>query len=237
MAAVACGTPEDRTAPATSTPKSAGGRVEAAFDPKIDPADFVDEIDNPYHPLVPGTVRSYEGTSDGEKETNKITVTNDKKMILGVSTTVVRDTVYDADGEVTEDTFDWFAQDKAGNVWYFGEATKEFSDGEADTHGSWEAGVDGAKPGIVMLASPKVGDFYREEHYEGEAEDEAKVVAVDESVKVPYGSFTDVLVTENRNPLEPELLERKYYAKGVGAVYEKMIRGGKEELQLVDVKR
>ena len=206
-----------------------------AYRPDIDPGNFVERIDNPYLPLIPGTVLSYEGLSDGERETERFVVTSRTKTILGVDTTVVRDSVY-VSGELVEDTFDWFAQDRAGNVWYFGEASHDYKDGKiVSTHGSWEAGVDGAMPGIVMLADPRVGDTYRQEFYAGEAEDQATVVGLDESVEVPYGPFDAVLKTEDRNPLDPKILENKYYAPGIGVVFEELVRGEEGFLELVDV--
>ncbi len=152
-----------------------------------------------------------------------------------MTTTVVHDVVTDADGKVVEDTFDWFAQDSAGNVWYFGEDSTEYDEqGRPDTEGSWEAGVDGAQAGIVMLAKPRVGDGYQQEFSEGVAEDRATVLSLTESVNVPFGSFADVLQTEETNPLEPGVAERKYYARGVGPVFEEGVSGGFERSQLVD---
>jgi hypothetical protein len=207
------------------------------FQPEIDPALFAHRIDNPYYPLVPGTTRLYLGESEGEKETEQFVVTHRTKTILGVETTVVRDRVFVA-GELVEDTFDWFAQDRFGNVWYFGEASHDIENGKVvSTEGSWEAGVDGAQAGVVMLADPEMGDEYRQEFYEGEAEDVAKVVGLDETIDVPFGTFSSVLVTEDRNPLEPRFLERKYYAPGIGVVFEELISGGEGHLELVDVKK
>ncbi|MGH2691736.1 MAG: hypothetical protein ACRDHM_04465, partial [Actinomycetota bacterium] len=205
------------------------------YRPEIDPANFAHRIDNPYLPLIPGTQLSYEGISDGERETEEFVVTDRTKTILGVETTVVRDSVYVA-GELVEDTSDWFAQDRHGNVWYFGEASHDIQNGKVvSTHGSWEAGVDGAVPGIVMLGDPRAGDTYRQEFYEGEAEDIATVVTLTDTVKVPFGSFEDVLKTEDTNPLEPKVLENKYYAPGVGVVFEELVHGEEGFLELVDV--
>ncbi len=143
--------------------------------PTVDAADFVDGVDHPYLPLTPGSSWVYEGVDDGETERVEIEVTDERRTVMGVSATVVRDTVYE-DGEMVEDTYDWFAQDLDGNVWYLGEDSSEFEDGElVGTEGSWEAGVDGALPGIVMLASPEIGDAYRQEFYEDEAEDMAEI--------------------------------------------------------------
>jgi hypothetical protein len=206
------------------------------YRPSVDPANFVSVIDNPYFPLSPGTTLVYRGVSDGEREVVKVTVTDETEEILGITATVVRDRVF-VDGKLAEDTFDWYAQDVDGNVWYLGEDTREFEDGKAvSTEGSWKAGVDGAQPGVILPGHPEVGVTYRQEFYEGEAEDVAKVVALDDTVDVPAGSFDGVLVTEDWTPLEPKLLERKYYAGGVGVVFERLIKGGEEVLRLVEIR-
>ncbi len=202
--------------------------------PSADPDDFVDGIDNPWLPLTPGSTWVYEST-EGDDETITVTVTDETRVVQGVTTTVVRDVVTGPDGEVIEDTDDWFAQDSAGNVWYFGEATTEYDDqGRPDTEGSWEAGVDGAQAGIVMLAAPRLGDGYQQEFLEGEAEDRASVLSVDERVTVDHGSYTDVLKTLDTTPLEPGLEEHKYYAPGVGLVYEETVAGGEGAAALVE---
>lgn len=238
LIAGACGGGSSETAPPASPAVSRNPApfVEGqAYEPQIDPADFVEVIDNPYLPLVPGTTRVYEGVSDGERERSVVSVTSDTKAILGVTTTVVRDRVF-VGGELVEETFDWFAQDRFGNVWYLGEDSADYEDGRVvSTAGSWEAGVDGAQPGIVMLGDPRVGDAYRQEFLEGEAEDLGEVVELGATVEVPHGAFDDVLVTEDRTPLEPDVLERKYYAPGVGVVLEELVRGGEEVLRLTEV--
>ncbi|MGH9118607.1 MAG: hypothetical protein ACRD0A_12260 [Acidimicrobiales bacterium] len=203
------------------------------YDPMVDRASFVETIDNAYLPLGPGSRWVYEDTSGAETERIEVIVTSDRREIMGISATVVRDTVT-VDGEVVEDTFDWFAQDGDGNVWYLGEATAEYEGGEVvSTDGSWEAGVDGALPGIVMLASPSVGDAYRQEYYVGEAEDLAEVVRVGDEVDVASGSFVDVVVIEEWNPFEPETIEEKFYAPGVGVVLEVTTAGGEGRVELV----
>jgi hypothetical protein len=210
--------------------------VDGPYDWTIDPQDFVAGVDNPYFPLEPGTVLVYEGQSDGEREVVTIRVTDQTREILGVTCVVVRDTVEVA-GEIHEDTFDRYAQDVDGNVWYMGEATKEFEDGEvSSTEGSWEAGVDGALPGVIMPAQPEVGLSYTQEHYAGDAEDKGKIVVLGESVTVPYGSFDEVLVTEDWTPLEPKFLEHKSYAPGIGVVFEEIVKGGEGMLRLVEVR-
>jgi len=197
----------------------------------IDPANFVATIDNPFFPLAPGTKWTY-----GGDEKVVVTVTTETKLILGVPATVVRDQVF-VGGELEEDTFDWFAQDVAGNVWYFGEQTAEYTNGKVSSRaGSWTGGVDGAQPGIVMLAQPRAGDAYRQEYLAGEAEDLAKVTALSGKVTVPAGSYSDVLVTEEWTPLEPSVRERKTYARGIGLVDSRQIRGGSQVVQLEAVK-
>jgi hypothetical protein len=205
---------------------------DQAYEPEFDPADFVAVIDNPYLPWTPGTTLVYEG--GGERV--EVTVTDESREIMGIAATVIHDQVF-VDGELVEDTFDWYAQDAAGNVWYLGEETEEYGGGEVvSTEGSWEAGVDGAQPGIAMLANPQVGDAYRQEFYEGEAEDVAKVFALAESVEVPQGSYDDVLVTEDWTPLDPDIVEHKFYAPGVGVVREELVEGGDEVLELIEVR-
>ena len=211
---------------------SGGGATDQISHPKFDPCDFGNEnIDNPYFTLTPGTTFTYES----ETEEDIVVVTDETKQILGVTATVVRDTV-SLDRELIEDTFDWFAQDKEGNVWYLGEDTKEYEDGEVvSTEGSWEAGVDGAEAGIVMEADPQVGDTYRQEWYPGHAEDAAEVISLNEGVTVPYGTFTNCLQTREFSTLDPELNEYKYYCTAVGAVTLEEVIDSEETVELIDV--
>ena len=209
---------------------------DETYNPVINPADFVEQIDNQYLPMTPGTTFVYDGESEDGKERIEVEVTHETKEILGVTCIVVRDRVW-VDGELAEDTFDWFAQDNDGNVWYFGEDSKEYEDGKVvSTEGSWESGVDGAKPGIIMKGNPQVGDAYRQEYYEDEAEDMAEVLSLDESVSVPYGTFDNCLKTQEWTPLEPDVVENKYYAPGVGVVKEVAVEGESEKVELVEVK-
>jgi hypothetical protein len=205
----------------TSQPSS-----QEAYAPVIDPANFVSVIDNPYWPLTPGTTYIYEGQTEKGNERNEVFVTTETKVILGVTCVVVQDTVA-VDGEVEEMTLDWYAQDKQGNVWYFGEDSKEYQNGSVtSTKGSWEAGVDGALPGIVMQANPTVGDTYRQEYYQGEAEDWATVLGVSESVSIPLGSYDNVLKTNEWSGLDnPPIYEHKYYAAGIGFIMTKYVGG------------
>ncbi|WP_440948347.1 hypothetical protein ACSAZL_09020 [Methanosarcina sp. T3] len=208
---------------------------EDGYSPVINPDDFVEVIDNPYFPLTPGTTFVYEGESEGEPIRDEVYVTNETRMVMGVTTIVVRDREFE-DGELAEETFDWYAQDKDGNVWYFGEDSREYDEGEVvSTEGSWEAGVNGAQPGIIMKGNPQVGDTYRQEYLVGEAEDMAEVISLNESVSVLYGSFEDCLKTKEWTPLEPGIEENKYYAHGTGLLLEMTVKGEAEKLELVDI--
>ena len=139
------------------------------------------------------------------------------------------------DEDLTEATFDWYAQDNEGNVWYMGEDSKEYENGEVvSTEGSWEAGVDGAKPGIIMKADPQVGDSYRQEFYPGHAEDAAKVVSLNETVTVPFGTFTNCLQTRDVNLLDPTENEDKYYCTSVGGVTLEVAIDSGERTELID---
>lgn len=223
----------------TGTASGAAARNPAAFvegqpyAPDFDPADFSDPAPNRYFPLAPGVMTVFEGGD----ERVEVTVTHETKVILGITATVITDQVF-VGGALAEDTIDWYATDNAGNVWYLGEQTAEYENGEiTTTAGSWEAGVDGAQPGIAMLANPQVGDTYRQEFYAGEAEDLGEVHALGENVEVPYGSYQGVLVTEDWTPLEPDIHERKWYAPDVGVVFEETVQGGFGTLSLVDVRQ
>ena len=193
---------------------------EAPYAPRINPANFVARINNPFLPLRPGSRWVYRGDTEDGLERVVVSVLDETETILGVRCTVVRDTVT-IDGELVEDTIDWYAQDRAGNVWYFGEISKSFEDGRlVSLDGSWRAGVDGAKPGIVMQAHPRVGQVYRQEFLLGVAEDYARVVTLAGNASVPAASCTDCLVTGDFVPLEPDADERKYYKRGVGFILE-----------------
>ena len=204
--------------------------------PTIDPSNFVSEVTNPYFPLEPGTTFVYEGQTEGVPTREVVYVTNQTKVILGVTTTVVHVQSFEG-GVLVEDTFDWYAQDKAGNVWYFGEDTKELDENGnvISTEGSWQAGVDGAQPGIIMLADPKKGKRYQQEVAPDVAEDMAQVRKLNESVCVIYGCFDNVLVTKEWTPLEHGVVEYKYYAPGVGFILSVMVKGGEERLELVSI--
>lgn len=200
----------------------------------LDPADFVEGIDNPYMPLLPGSRWFYRETDgEGGRQRVRVTVTSRTREILGIDATVVHDKVTEG-RELVENTFDWYAQDGCGNVWYLGENTKEYEDGQiVSMAGSWEAGVGGAQAGVVMPADPQVGLSYRQEYFEGEAEDAAEILGLDEQAEVRFGHFQDVLLTEEFTPIEPKVLELKLYAPGVGMVLAVGISGGSDREELV----
>jgi hypothetical protein len=201
---------------------------------ELDPAEFTSTIDNPWMPFAVGFRWVYRETDgQGGEQRVEVTVLDETREIMGIEARVVHDVVTE-DGELVEDTFDWYAQDADGNVWYLGEDTKEFEDGKvATTAGSWEAGVDGAQPGVLVPAEPEDGMTYRQEYYAGEAEDAAEVLSLDEKVEVPLGSYENVLMTKDFTPLQPDVLEHKFYARGVGMVLALAIYGGSDREELV----
>jgi hypothetical protein len=192
-------------------------------------------VDNPYWPMKPGTKLVYRETdAQGHRTRDVVRVTNrTTRVAAGIVGRVVRDTATRR-GQLVEDTFDYYAQDAKGNVWYLGEDTTEYAHGKpVSKEGSWEAGVDGARPGIVMLAHPRVGRRYRQENYPGHAMDTAKVLSRGEQVDVPAGHFRHVLLTKEFNPLEPRALEYKLYARGVGPVLALGISGDVDREELL----
>ena len=205
------------------------------YAPSIDPANFVASIDNRYWPLKPGTAFHYRGVRGTTQQTDDEVVTRRTVRILGITCTVVLDTVSEH-GHAIERTLDFYAQDKQGNVWYLGEDSFELQHGRfVKASDSWRSGVDGAKPGIIMPANPKPGDSYRQEYYPpGEALDEARVLGIRGPVQVPYGTFGRALVTSEFSPLEPQT-EEKYYVAGVGEILERVVKGHREEFRLVSV--
>jgi hypothetical protein len=223
--------------PSRSTPVSASmlAPLHGSYSPAIDPANFVQTVDNRYWPLTPGTGYRYKGVRGSTPQLDDEVVLRSTKQILGVTCTVVRDTVSEG-GRPVERTFDWYAQDRQGNVWYMGEDSLELKNGRmVKASDSWKSGVNGAKPGIIMPGDPRPGDAYRQEYYPpGEALDQARVLSLDGSLTVPYGTYRHVLVTSERSPLEPQT-EQKYYAPGLGEVAERVVKGHHEEFQLVRV--
>ena len=214
LAIAACGSDSDADS-------SNRGLPQGSEPSNLDPADFTTDIDNPYWPMQPGNEWVYSETdTTGAKERVVVTVTNKtKKVANGVTARVITDVVTE-NGKPVEITDDWYAQDKDGNVWYLGEAVRNFENGKfVDREGSFEAGVDGADAGIVMPADPEPGLAYRQEYYKGIAEDRAEVVTVGEDqVEVPAGYYKGVLMTRDLVPLEPKVEELKFYARNVGPV-------------------
>lgn len=208
----------------------------ATFVPEFDPANFGSVVDHPYHPLIPGTSYHHRGETPEGVETNDILVLYDNsKQILGVTVTVVQDLV-SLDGVLKEETFDWYAQDLDGNVWYLGEDTKEFDGDEISTEGSWEAGVGDNLPGIIMMAEPKTGTAYRQEFAPDVALDMGRVLRLHAPVVVPYDDFDDCIQIMEWTPLERGVHEHKYYCRGVGRVLEVHPGGGTPfRNELVDI--
>ena len=204
---------------------------------KLDPKRFSTTIDNTYMPMVPGTQMTYRGVDEeGVESLITVTVTDQtKKIANGVTARVVRDTARE-DGKIVEDTYDWFAQDDKGNVWYLGEDTATFEDGrKKSTEGSFEAGVDGAQAGVAMPADPKPGRIYRQEYYKGHAEDNGQVMSTREFVDVRKGHFDSVVLTKDTSSIDSSMLEYKFYAPGVGTVLILDIAGGSDREELVGV--
>lgn len=205
---------------------------------KVDPADFTTNIDNRYWPMKPGSHWVYRETNaGGDVQRNDVVVTNKTKTIDGIDAVVVHDTVK-LRGQLTEDTFDWYAQDSEGNLWYLGEDTTEYENGKVKTkEGSWEAGRDGALGGVIVPAHPRRGLTYREEYYKGHAEDGAEILSLHARAKIPYGTYDDLLQTRNFSAIEPDVIEEKFYAPGVGVVLELTVSGGSDRSELISFKQ
>lgn len=216
---------------------SANGAAVVQSAPEVNPADFTNPQANPYFPLRPGTVTRYRGSDSGEQFRERVTITDRKKVIAGVRTTVVLDVSRRVDGSLAERTHDWYAGDNDGNVWYFGEATATYDEqGNVESReGSWMTGVHGAVAGVIMPADPKPTDAYRQEFFAGHAEDQGWIVARNATVKVPYGKFHKVVRGFEWTRLEPRVVSLKFYARGVGIIRETDVAGGDELFELVGV--
>jgi hypothetical protein len=213
-----------------------GAAASSGYEPVLDPANFTRVIDNPYYPLPVGRVLVYKGIRDGVHQIDRVTVTHGTRVLEGITATTVLDVATQPNGRLIEKTRDWYAQDRQGNVWYLGEATKAYNpDGTVDTSGSWLAGVNDGEPGVIMEAHPRVPDAYRQEFLAGEAEDTAWVVATDGSMTVPYGRVRHVLSTLEATVVEPGSYDLKVYAPGLGIVFENSLTG-QEIAKLVRVK-
>ena len=211
---------------------ASAGQKPKEWAANIQPSEFVGAVTNPYFPLPSGRTLRYRGETKNGVETLQIEVTYGTKLILGVTTTVVVET-HALDGQVEEISENWFAQDRDGNVWYFGEFSQTYENGSPiNSAGSWEAGVGDAQPGIMMQAQPRVGDTYFQEFAPGVAQDMAQVLSTMRSVTVPHGSFSQVLLTKEWTALESNSVEHKSYAPGIGLILEEK---GSERVQLVEV--
>jgi hypothetical protein len=204
----------------------------------VGPAQFTAPVQNPYFPLEPGTVSIYRGTEDGQRLHERLAITDQTKVIQGVTTTVVHDVLH-TNGLLAEKTVDWYAADNHGNVWYFGEATALYDEqgNVTSTEGSWQAGVRGAVAGTIMPAHPKPTDAYRQELLRGHAEDQAWITQNNARIQVPYGRLDRVVRSFEWTRLEPGVIAQKFYAPGLGIVREQDVAGGTELLVLVNVNR
>jgi hypothetical protein len=231
----------------SNSPQAGGTAAEAAAalpqgseTVELKPADFTVEITNPWWPMEVGDRWVYEETEDPSgPQRNEVTVLDEtKRTASGIEARVVHDVVKAPDGSVVEDTRDLYAQDSDGNVWYVGEQTAEYENGKVvTTEGSWEAGVDGAQPGVLLPADPRPGTGYRQEYLKGEAEDQGFVLSTAEQVQVPTGMYQGTLMTRDTTPLEPDQVELKFYAKGVGPVLTVPISGAVGREALVQTNR
>ncbi|MFL5767810.1 MAG: hypothetical protein ACJ758_08210 [Actinomycetota bacterium] len=219
---------------ALAGPAPWGSGSTVKYEPHLDPSHFVSTIDNPYYPLPVGRTLIYRGVRDGVTQTDRVHVTNQTKVLEGITATAVRD-VATHNGTVLEATTDWFAQDDQGNVWYLGEDTKAYDNGQVDTSGSWQSGVNDGEPGIIMLANPQIPDAYRQEYLAGQAEDTAWITQTGQNVTVPYGSLHNAIKSLEFTQLEPTVVDQKVYAPGLGIVLEKALAGDQEVAKLVKV--
>ncbi len=222
-----------------SAPAGVLAPIHGKYSPTIDPANFVATIDNRYLPYQPGTALHYRGVAENGKtpQTTDVIVTHQTRKVLGVACLVVRDIVSQG-GRQVQRTFDWVAQDRGGNVWYLGEHTYDFQ------HGRWvkaidsgPAGVNGAQPGILMAGDPNPGEAYRQYNWPGHAVDQARVLGIAPSVKVPAGTFKNVLVTVETSAIDKGVAEKKYNAPGIGSIKEQVVRGNHERFVLTSIKR
>jgi hypothetical protein len=210
----------------------------ASYHPTINPANFSPNVTNPYFPLPPGHTYIYTGVDGTHPSSDIFEPSLRTKVIDGVRTRIVNDRVVKG-GRVTERTSDYYAQDRCGNVWYFGEDTAELDKHGhvTSTEGSFHSGVDGAQPGVYIQRHPQIGRKFRQEWYAGHAEDVYQAVSTNVSRKVPYGSFHHGLLTKETNALEPGIVDHKIYGVHVGSIVENTVKGATERIELDDVLR
>jgi hypothetical protein len=235
LALAACGDDEQ----ASTTPRTTPGTLQAGRLPcsdeqvKLDPADFTTKVDNPYFPLAKGTRWSYRGEDkEGTKTTADVTATGQTKKIAGITATALRDRNTE-DGQLVEVATEWYAQDKDGNVWYLGEDVKEYENGKFKEAGSSLVGDGPLQPGVTMMGKPIPGSCFRLSYEKGESEDRLAVLSVNAKVSGPAGSYTKVVQLKQTTPLEPEAIEHRYYAPGVGLVQVRVQSGERERVELV----
>ena len=233
----------DLSSAVLSDTNSISGNMESKGRPvRLNADDFVSGINNLYFPLKPGTIFKYkqffrDGNDQGI-ENIQIEVTNNTKIIKGIICEIIHDQVFEK-GILIEDTYDWYAQDKWGNVWYMGEDTKKLVEGNWITTGSWEHGVNGAVAGIIMLGHPEqhIGELYPQEYLKDSAEDKARVISCNSTASIQFGTFTHCVVTEETTRLSPGVKEYKYYAPGIGNISTILNIGGLEHEELVGILR
>ncbi len=238
---VTVGAPVTASLTPTKTPlpsKTPKPSATPKYAPVVKASNFVKSIDNPYFPLVPGSTALFSGTSGTGKLIEQVTVSKKTRKIMNVTCVEVSSTLTVND-KLSENTINWYAQDKQGNVWLFGASVKKYnaSGKVSSTAGTWQAGSKGALPGIVMQANPGADLTYRQDYYKGKAEDMAQVLSLSESVTGKSGSYTNVLEIKEWSPLHPDIVVNKWYAKGVGLIMSKMVQGGNQELQLTEAKK
>ena len=203
----------------------------------MNPATFVAGVDHPFFSVVPGRIMVYAGNDGAVRDSVEVRDSDQTRVVMGVTCMVSEFRAWE-NGELVEIARDWYAQDQAGTVWYFGEEVENYENGVlVDTDGSWEAGVDGAVPGYQMKATPHVGDVYYNEFYEEEAEDQSEVLSVDAAIPMGFGDFVHCVKTADWTDLEPGITEHKYYAPGIGLVYEIKVEGGSGSIELVEVRQ
>ncbi len=216
---------------------AAGSSSVSRYEPVLHASNFVSVINNQYFPLPVGRVWVYEGVKDAQSQIDTVKVLARTKLTAeGIRARVVSD-IATHGSRVLEKTFDWYAQDKRGNVWYLGEDTTAYlPNGKLDKSGSWEAGVDDAEPGLIMEAAPKVPDAYRQEYLAGQAEDTAWIVGGTDSLTVPYGTVHHIITSLEATRIEPGLYDKKVYAPGIGVVLERAVTGPTEIARLVSMR-
>jgi hypothetical protein len=213
-----------------------GGTASGSASPSR--SGFSARVDNPWFPLTPGTRYFYRGIKDGRPSREIVTVTHGVKTIQGAPCVVVEDRLF-VQGRLHERTTDWYSQDQVGNVWYFGETTAELDrQGRIKSReGSWQAGRAGAKAGIFMPARPVVGRSFRQEFFKGHAEDHFQIVRLGATVHTAFRTSKSALLTKEWTPLEPGVVDHKFYVRGIGTVLELMVKGGTERNELVALRR